>query len=400
MNSSKTNGVDDQICPKCASTSGRLQRYCWKCGTDLLTGDPDRTMQFASHPGESVFSLNLITSIMPHASGDAPQAFRFALLAALTTPVLLTLMGFLAIGLVCAVVAVPILYMFYFYDANEWEDQPLLVVSSVMGFSAGLGIAAQIIQDFFGNSSLIRSVGQERSGLPELILGIVASASTIVLAQLGPIMLARLPKFDDLLDGLTFGVAAGSAFAAGESVTTSWKFIATSGIRTPSDDTILWIVKVLELGLLRPVIIGAAVGLAVAAFSGVGDGPGRFSTSYMRTAFASFGMLVVWQVGYLAIDKASDGGTRSLLGLAWASLIMAVLILRLRFVLHVALIEAASEAAAKSGALDSANKGIGFCPECSMPLMDGANFCSSCGTSVRAHARVARRDIVTFVGTS
>lgn len=391
---------ESQSCPKCASNSGPLQRFCWKCGTDLLTGDTDRTRQFASHPGESVFSLNLITSIMPHASGNAPQVFRFALLTAVSTPIFLTLTGFLAIGLVSAVVSVPILYLFYFYDANEWEDQPILVVSIIMGVSAVLGISAQIIQDVLVDSDPIRSMSQGRFDSSELLVGIVAAASTILLAQVGPVILARLPKFDDLIDGLTFGVAAGSAFAAGESLTTSWKFVATTGLRTPSNDTLLWLVKVLELGLLRPIIIGAAVGLVVAAFAGIGDGPGRLNSNYVRTNLTSFGLLVVWQFGYLVIDRVADGGARSLIGLAWASIVAALLILRLRFVLHVALIEAASEAAARGSALQSANKGIGFCPECSMPLMDGANFCSSCGTSVRAHSKLSRRDIVTFVSAS
>jgi hypothetical protein len=391
---------ESQSCPKCASNSGPLQRFCWKCGTDLLTGDTDRTRQFASHPGESVFSLNLITSIMPHASGNAPQVFRFALLTAVATPIFLTLTGFLAIGLVSAVVSVPILYLFYFYDANEWEDQPILVVSIIMGVSAVLGISAQIIQDVLVDSDPIRSMSQGRFDSSELLVGIVAAASTILLAQVGPVILARLPKFDDLIDGLTFGVAAGSAFAAGESLTTSWKFVATTGLRTPSNDTLLWLVKVLELGLLRPIIIGTAVGLVVAAFAGIGDGPGRLNSNYVRTNLTSFGLLVVWQFGYLVIDRVADGGARSLIGLAWASIVAALLILRLRFVLHVALIEAASEAAARGSALQSANKGIGFCPECSMPLMDGANFCSSCGTSVRAHSKLSRRDIVTFVSAS
>jgi RsiW-degrading membrane proteinase PrsW (M82 family) len=310
------------------------------------------------------------------------------------------LTGFLAIGLVSAVVSVPILYLFYFYDANEWEDQPILVVSIIMGVSAVLGISAQIIQDVLIDSDPIRSMSQGRFDSSELLVGIVAAASTILLAQVGPVILARLPKFDDLIDGLTFGVAAGSAFAAGESLTTSWKFVATTGLRTPSNDTLLWLVKVLELGLLRPIIIGAAVGLVVAAFAGIGDGPGRLNSNYVRTNLTSFGLLVVWQFGYLVIDRVADGGARSLIGLAWASIVAALLILRLRFVLHVALIEAASEAAARGSALQSANKGIGFCPECSMPLMDGANFCSSCGTSVRAHSKLSRRDIVTFVSAS
>jgi len=387
-------------CPNCLAEVMDTSSFCWRCGTDLLIGDSKRKSQFAAHPGEPVTSFNVVTSIMPHASGDAPQAFRFALLAAIGAPLLLTVTGFIAIGLASAAVAVPVLYLFYFYDANEIDDQPAMVIGLVVASSAILGVLSDQFQQVVflpvGRSDLSRF-----SYDPSTIgSGLVSAVLVVTLAQLGPAILARRPKFDDLIDGLTFGVAAGSTFAAGETLSRSWTFLASSSLRTPDADTLRWITTVLELGLLKPLIFGATIGLVVAAFSGVGEGPGRVSRGHIRASLVSIFLIFLWQVGNGAIIGINGGSVRLVSGIAWSLVVAAYLLLRLRVVLHVALLEAASLAAAHDSVLASSNKGIGFCPECNLALVDGANFCSNCGTSVRAHSKDARFDLARHVTES
>jgi RsiW-degrading membrane proteinase PrsW (M82 family) len=387
-------------CPNCRAEVANSDAYCWRCGTDLLIGDSKRTSQYAAHPGEPVTSFNVITSIMPHASGDTPQAFRFALLAAIGAPLVLTMTGFIAIGLVSAAVAVPMLYLFYFYDANEIDDQPLRVIGLVVASSAILGVLSDQFQQVAflpaGRSDLSRF-----SYDPSTITSSLVSAVLVVtLAQLGPAILSRRPRFDDLIDGLTFGVAAGSTFAAGETLSRSWTFVASSSVRTPDADTLRWITAVLELGLLKPLIFGAAIGLVVAAFSGVGEGPGRLSRGHFRASLTSTLLIFVWQAGNGAISGINGGSVRLVSGVAWSLGIASFLLLRLRVVLHTALLEAASLAAIQGRVPTSSNKGIGFCPECSSALVDTANFCSKCGTSVRAHSKDARSDLARHVTES
>ena len=382
-------------CPSCSASTAELSRFCWRCGTDLLRGDKKRRSHYAAHPGESVNSLNVITSVMPDASGDAPQAFRFALLAAVGVPIILVILGFVAVAVAAAAISVPVLYLFYFYDTNKWEDQPGLTVGLVVALSAVLGIvsatARPIIVQPQGRPPLEGFAYDSRTLLSSLIAALI----TVLLSQIGPIALARRPKFDDLIDGLTFGVAAGSSFAAGETLSASWEYLANSPLRVENADTVRWITDLLELGLFKPLIVGAAVGLVVAAFSGVGEGPGRFSKSYLKSLAVSTALLFVWFAGNGAIAGFSNGNTRIAVELTWSLLVAGYLVLRLRVVLHSALIEAAAEAAARGSSLKSANKGIGYCPECGVALIDGANFCSSCGTSVRAHSKQSRHDIIT-----
>lgn len=387
-------------CSNCRAEVADTSSYCWRCGTDLRIGDPKRKSQFAAHPGEPVTSFNVITSIMPHASGDAPQAFRFALLAAISAPLVLTMTGFIAIGFASAAVAVPVLYLFYFYDANETDDQPSLVIGLVVVSSALLGVLSDRFQQVIflpaGRSDLAR-FSYDPSSIGS---SLVSAVFVVTLAQLGPAILTRQPKFDDLIDGLTFGVAAGSTFAAGETLSRSWTFLASSSLRTPDADTLRWITTVLELGLLKPLIFGAAIGLVVAAFSGVGEGPGRVSRGYLRASLVSMFLIFVWQAGNGVISGINGGSVRLVSGIAWSLGVAAYLLLRLRVVLHVALLEAASLTAARDSVPAYSNKGIGFCPECSMALVNGANFCSICGTSVRAHSRDARFDLARNVTES
>ena len=51
-----------------------------------------------------------------------------------------------------------------------------------------------------------------------LVLVLLVPIVGEVLKEVGPLVLASRPPFDDMIDGLTFGVAAGAAFAAAETI--------------------------------------------------------------------------------------------------------------------------------------------------------------------------------------
>ena len=65
-----------------------------------------------------------------------------------------------------------------------------------------------------------------------LLVPIVGEA----LKQVGPLVPPGPPQFDDMIDGLTFGVAAGAAFAAAETIVVNRGLFSSSGrwtLRTP-----------------------------------------------------------------------------------------------------------------------------------------------------------------------
>jgi hypothetical protein len=78
------------------------------------------------------------------------------------------------------------------------------------------------------------------------------------------------------------------------------------------------------------------------------------------------------------------------LGLVWGIVVAVALVVRLRYLLHFAVLEAALEASASGATLKDSARGTAYCPSCEMPLPAGANFCVVCGTSVRAGSKVTR----------
>lgn len=389
-------------CPTCGIDIPDSARYCHRCGTDerVSGGDRRRTSSYAVHPGEPVVSFNLVSSLMPMASGSLPQTYRFALLIGVGIPVVAAALGYVAFALAAAAVVVPTAYLLYLYDVNEWEDQPVPVVIGTVLVAGLLALGFTLLWREVVLSTPLAGTRGDATGLDLerlLVLGILVPIGAMLLAQVGPTFLASRDAFDDLIDGLTLGVAAGASFAAVETLVLNSNLFTSGLVSIDRPDAALWVSLVLNTAIVKPVVYGAAAGVAVAAFSGIGEGPGRFSGHHVRGVVESVLALAVFHLG-IEILRVLVGGTGGVvLGLLWGVVVAGALVLRIRFVLHLALLEAAMEAAARGSVPPVANQGIGFCHECAMPLMHEASFCSACGTAVRAGSKDARRAISTLV---
>jgi hypothetical protein len=354
----------------------------------------DRKQSFALQPGEPVASFNVVSSLMPLASGTAPQTYRWALGLGILIPVVAGALGFLAFAFVAAALVVPAVYVVYMYDVNQWEDQPLGVVLGAIGAAAALGVGFTFLWhagllgsdlatvDFDGNGS-----GSVRWS-SFLVLVLLVPIAGEVLKQLGPILLARRPAFDDMIDGLTFGVAAGAAFAAAETIVVNRGLFSAFG-QVDSPNTGFWVSLVLSAAVVKPIVYGAATGIAVASFSGLGAGYDGFKPGYFRGLAEALVANILFQGG-LFFAARIEGTSGAVVGLVWGGLIAVVLVVRLRYLLHYAVLEAALEAASTGAALKDSARGTAYCPSCEMPLLAGANFCVACGTSVRAGNKVTR----------
>ncbi len=363
-------------------------------GAELGSGGGERRQSFALQPGEPVASFNLVSSLMPLASGSAPQTYRWALGLGILIPVLAGALGYLAFAFVAAALVVPAVYVVYMYDVNQWEDQPVGVVLGAVGAAAALGVGFTFLWhagllgddlspvDFDGNGS--GGIRWTSFLVLVLLLPIVGE----VLKQVGPILLARLPAFDDMIDGLTFGVAAGAAFAAAETIVVNRGLFSTFG-QIDSPDAGFWVSLILSAAVVKPIVYGAATGIAVASFSGLGAGYDGFKPGYFRGLAEALVANILFQGG-LFFAARIEGTTGAVLGLVWGALIAAALVVRLRHLLHFAVLEAALDAATAGVALKDTARGTAYCPSCDMPLLAGANFCAACGTSVRAGSKVTR----------
>jgi hypothetical protein len=212
-----------------------------------------------------------------------------------------------------------------------------------------------------------------------LLFAVLLPLVAEVVKNLAGIVLARMPQFDDMVDGLTLGIASGTAYAAFETlvlfsaVFTSPQFRTTEGLAS-------WIAVVVNLMIVKSLIYGTATGISVATFSGRGQGYDGFTGRYLAAFALAAGANAAYWLGVRLLAYVPWGQA---LGVLWGFVILAALVIRLRVVMHQALLEAAVEDAARGADLRSTSI-ESFCPECEHALLSGSQFCIVCGTSVRS----------------
>jgi hypothetical protein len=357
-----------------------------------------RSSSYAVQSAEGVTQLALVSTIMPHTNRRSADNYRWAMLLSGILILAATALGLLPIAVAAAAFLVPLTYLIYIYDVNVWEDAPAAVVVGLFFATGALSVLVSLIffrWVFDDEFSSFASSG--RSG----DLGTMSFTALLVFAVLLPViaevcknvfavLLAARPTFDDMIDGLTFGVAAGTAYAAFETIVSYWPVFAADDFRT-TDGISSWLVVVLNIMVVKSLIYGTATGIAVAYFSGRGEGYDGFKPSY----FAGFGLAVGANVAYwvgvklLAYLPFGNG-----LGLLWGLVILGALLIKIRMMLQAALLEAAVEAAATGGSTKRLVTGSSsYCPECESMLLADAGFCIVCGTSVRASSHQARKSM-------
>lgn len=396
-----TGGVATGVaCPRCGSDNPGVASFCYRCGQALRHADRSRSGRggsYAVQPSEGVAQLALISTIMPHSTRRVADNYRWALLLGGGLVVLLTLLGLISAAILAAAFLVPATYLLYIYDVNLWEDTPAPAVAVLFLFTGVLSFVVSLLlfHVLFKNQFLrLLAASGPGGGFGDLPIGslLVFAVALPLVAEVaknaGPVILARRPAFDDMIDGFTFGVASGTAYAAFETVVAFGAVFAGPVVQTGS--TLTWLVVILNLMVVKSLVYGSATGIAVAAFSGRGEGYDGFTPSYAAHLALAVGANVAYWLGVRLLAYAPFGQA---LGLVWGLVVASVLLLRVRFMLQAALLEAAVEAAADERRPVAATTDGGFCPECEFALLPDSLFCIACGASVRATSTAGRRTI-------
>ena len=374
-------------CTRCHADIPEAAHYCQQCGLDARAGDGARRSSFAAKPNESVVSLKLVSTIMPRGAAVRPMTYQFALGLALLATVIVGATGALPIAVLIAAFAMPIVYIVYLYDVNMWEDQPLLVTGLAFVLTAVLGGGWTWLWTSWRGSTSAGSSFDAAATLPTvsgfLIAAVLAPVIGEAIRQVGPVLLASRPEFDDLMDGLTFGVISGVAFATGDTLVKHWPLI--TGGYAGAADAPTWISLLVLEGFVKPLVMGTATGIACAEFSGLGEGYDGFTPRYFRGVAEAVAANVLYAGGTYLLTFLGNQVLALVLSVLWGLAILAVLIIRIRTALHRGLMEAALESTARARGV---GPGLEFCPSCEMPLLPAAEFCSNCGVSVRATLKV------------
>lgn len=379
-------------CPRCHAPLPEVAQFCHVCGTNVAQADHERRSSFAAKPDESVSKLSLVSTIMPRGAAAHPQTYKLALVGALLLTLVAAIFGAMPMALMLAAFSIPVVYVVYLYDVNQWENEPVRVVLMAFALTFVLGLAwTWVWHRFLSPDQPLESVhggGASMSVWGFLLFALVIPIVGEVIRQAGPVFLASRPQFDDLMDGMTFGVVSGVAYAAAETLITHGDLLRLGFAGLGGVDSLQMASLVFLQGFVKPLLYGTATGLAAAEFSGLGKGYDGFTGRYAKGLLWAIGSVAVYTLCTYLLSFLDNRVLGFLLAIVIGAALLALLIVRLRRALHLGLMEAAMEHHARAGL----NGGeLGFCPQCEMPLVDGSAFCSSCGASTRVSVRPSGR---------
>lgn len=362
------------ICEDCGQeTSATL--FCVRCGHRQ-----DRPVakaaarRYSADPTESAMSFNVLTTLFPQLPRDDLTAFRSVLLVGVAVVVGLALFGFFPVALVAAAILVPVVMVTYLYDVDVYEDEPLRVYAltfawgAITGTAMGLALRALSTPDPLGP-------GPDATHI--LLRGVVVPALSGALALAGPLLLLNYRRFNDVLDGATFGATSAVAFVGAQVIAQSIDLLG-AGLR-PGGDTLLWVARLLTHGVALPLVAAGAVGATAGAFWLRYRAPVRdrarlgWLGSPLVAALAGAALLVAAALAMLL--------TREVVALVIVTLLAVVAMLWLRALIHIGLIQESLEVPIGDGVT---------CANCGR-MTPAHTFCGECGVALRALPKDARR---------
>ena len=222
-------------------------------------------------------------------SGTAPQTYRWALGLGLLIPVVAGALGFLAFAFVAAAVVVP------------GDLRRLHVRRQPVGGPAAAGRprrrrrgrrarrrvhlplarrpARQTTSspvDFDGNGA----GGVRWTSL--LVLVLLVPIVSEMLKQVGPLLLASPPAVRRHDRRAHLRCRRGRRFAAAETIVVNRGAVQQLRLRSTRPNAGFWVSLILSAAIVKPIVYGAATGIAVASFSGLGAGYDGFKPGYLR----------------------------------------------------------------------------------------------------------------------
>jgi len=329
---------------------------------------------FSADPSESALGAHVVSTLFPQLPRDDMTAFRSILLFGVVVVVALGVVGLFPVALLAAAVLVPLVMVTYLYDVDVYEDEPLRVYiltfawGAASGAMMGLALRALVDLDPLGS-------GPDAGFI--LARGVFVPLVSGALMVAGPLVLLPYKRFNDVLDGATFGATSAVAFVGAQVIAQSIDLFS-AGLQ-PGGDTLLWIARLLTHGVALPLVAAGAAGAVCGAAwlrfrAPVRD---RHKLGWLgRPLLAAVVGSVLLILAALAMLLL-----REVLALLVVVVLAVVAILWLRMLIHLGLIQ------------ESLESEIGEpvdCVNCGQPT-PSHTFCAECGVALRALPKGARR---------
>lgn len=365
-------------CPECGQEVPE-RPFCVRCGAPLGAqsetesaappGQEAAGRGFAAAPHEHRLLPSIVSSLFPHLPRADMHHYRWAM--AIGTAIVLGLgaAGLFPIALAAAALLIPIIAALYLHDVNVYEQEPLLVIGFTLAWGAVAGAGIAVLGHALQASSIDQLASGHRS--TALVTIVLLPGLELLLAVAGP-ALVLLPhrRFNDVLDGVTFGAATAAALSASEVIVNGYHLFE-HGL-APGGAVLPWIWRLLTIRVALPILAMAATGAACGAlwlrFRRPPDD---------RGALGLLGHPVVALALRAGLLMLAAAGQRWLPVGAWLAMLLvldALALVWLRLMLQVGLREEAAELE------------IGpdiECPNCHAQT-PRHSYCAECGVSLRA----------------
>ena len=357
-------------CNQCGNEVPRMQ-YCIRCGDPLsdeynAEGRAQARDRFVAAPHEPLFTVAFVSTLFPQLPKAHMRTFRISFLIGAAIILVLALLGFYPVALVASAVLVPLLMVMYVYVVDIYEDEPLSVVGATMLWGVAAGVLYALLVRSLPAPASLATYNAGTVAINGIALPLLETA--LMLA--GPLFLLPQRRFNDVLDGATFGAASAVSFAGAHLIVQALPILG-AGLR-PAGDPLPWVIQLISLGILQPVIAAGAIGAAAAAWwlryrSPVKD----------RNALGLVGVPWVATAG-AALLMVAAGIVKTVLPLIPATILLAPLaglaLLWLRAALHLGLLQESREVPVGRAIV---------CPNCGHTTPEHT-FCGNCGIALRA----------------
>jgi hypothetical protein len=189
------------------------------------------------------------------------RTFRWSLALGTGVVLGLAILRLFPLALVSAAVLIPLVTVIYLYDVDVYEDEPLLVLVLTILYGAMAGAAIALIGRAWSPLDVGVAAGPGHS--TTAIRGVIIPSAGLLIALIGPLVLLPYRRFNDVLDGVTFGVASAVCYVGALVLISSLRLLG-EGLR-PVGLVSPWLARLLTFGIAVPLLTAAVAGATTGA---------------------------------------------------------------------------------------------------------------------------------------
>ncbi len=242
--------------------------FCGACGAHLIThtaGGGGRHHAFAANPAEHMLQLSVVSTLFPHLAHRRSAPFRITLALAAAVLLALGLLRLTGPAIAAAALAIPLLYLIYLYEVEVFEDEPALLIGATFALGLLLGIPWALYAGPIVTRTLVEITVLGPTPGNVWVAGVLFPLIAQVLMLVGALVVyaVRGRRYDEALDGFSFGAAAALGFTLSTTVVNLAPELQAGLVsQAPLVTTVL---STLQRGLLIPFLNGSTTGLIAGA---------------------------------------------------------------------------------------------------------------------------------------